>query len=124
MKLLCSPNGEEETVITYDQDKQQFEVDFERASAKDISYTCGPTTLRKGKLKQIVPFPLQESSALYLDIFVDHSVIEVFVNSRVCLVQRVYPIRDDSTQFRLFSEDGSVEATALHKWDMDATNPW
>ena len=59
-----------------------------------------------------------------LDIFIDRSIIEIFVNSKVCLVQRVYPTRHDSTQFRLFSEDGRVKASKLVKWEMDATNPW
>jgi beta-fructofuranosidase len=124
VRLLCSPNREEETVITYDREMQQFEIDFENASAKNISYRCGPATLKKGKLKQVVPFALKAGGTLDLDIFVDRSVIEVFVNSRICLVQRVYPTRDDSTQFRLFSEDGTIEASELHKWEMDATNPW
>ena len=102
----------------------RFEIDFEKASQKEIRYNNGPVTLTKGNLKQIVPFPLEENGVLDLDIFVDRSVIEIFVNSRVCLVQRVYPVRDDSTQFRLFSKDGNVEATDLHRWEMDATNPW
>ena len=80
--------------------------------------------LKKGSLKQIVPFPLQHDGVLELKIFVDRSVIEIFVNSRVCLVQRVYPLRSDSTQFRVFSVDGRLQVKQLRKWEMDATNPW
>ena len=113
LKLLCSPDLTEETVITYNVGKQQFEIDFEKASTLQTIYRNGPTTLRKGQLKQIVPFPLDEEEALDLNIFVDRSVIEIFVNSRACLLQRVYPTREDSTNFRLFSEDGSVRASQL-----------
>ena len=119
-----TPDREEETVVRYDRVKQHFEIDFENASAKDIRYRCGPMTLSKGKLKQIVPFALNQNDCLEMDVFIDRSVIEIFVNSRICLVQRVYPTRNDSTQFRLFTEDGTVEASELHKWEMDATNPW
>ncbi|MEM9283331.1 MAG: glycoside hydrolase family 32 protein [Verrucomicrobiota bacterium] len=123
-KLLCSPNLKEETILTYDRKQQQFEIDFEKASREKLIYRNGPTTLRKGNLKQVIPFSLKEGEVLDLNIFVDRSVIEVFVNSRICLVQRVYPTRKDSTQFRLFSEDGKVQASQLTKWEMDATNPW
>jgi sucrose-6-phosphate hydrolase SacC (GH32 family) len=125
LKLLCSPHLEEETVITYDTQAQQFVIVFEKASEKEIEYRIfGRQKLNKGSLKQVVPFPLQDDGVLDLDIFVDRSVIEMFVNSRVCLVQRVYPLRDDSIQFRLFTEDGKVRASKLLKWEMDATNPW
>ena len=40
IKLLCSPGGEEETVVTYDAERQQFVVDFERAS-EDEELTYG-----------------------------------------------------------------------------------
>jgi sucrose-6-phosphate hydrolase SacC (GH32 family) len=112
------------TVVTYDWNRQQFEIDFEKASNEEIEYRNGPTPLKPGNLKQVVPFPLEENGAFDLDIFVDRSIIEIFVNSRIGMVQRVYPSRADSTQFRLFSEDGGVEVSQLRKWNMDATNPW
>ena len=125
LKLFCSADLEEETVITYDLEEEQFVIDFEKASKKEIEYGFYRSkALKKGDLKQKIPFSLGGNVALELDIFVDRSVIEIFVNSQICLVQRVYPIRDDSTQFRLFSEDGNVRASKLVKWEMDATNPW
>ena len=71
-----------------------------------------------------MPFPLERGARLDIDVFVDRSIIEVFVNSRVCIVQRVYPTRDDSRGVRLFTEDSAIAVTNLTKWEMDATNPW
>ena len=125
MKLLCSPGGEEETVVTYDADSQQFVVDFERASQnEDLSYGRDLRDHSRGVRQQIVPFPLERGAKLDIDVFVDRSIIEVFVNSRVCIVQRVYPIRDDSKGIRLFTEDGPIAVRDITKWEMDATNPW
>ncbi len=126
LKLFCSPDLEEETVITYDSKQQQFVIDFEKASLADLEYDVGRDhpNLKRGTLKQTVPFALPEDGSFDLDIFIDRSVLEVFVNSRVCLVQRVYPTRNDSRQIRLFSIDGKVKASELFKWEMDATNPW
>ena len=92
----------------------------------EVEYNLGRAhpNLKRGNLKQTIPFPSPDNGALDLDIFIDRSIIEVFVNSKGCLVQRVYPTRHDSTQFRLFSEDGRVKASKLVKWEMDATNPW
>lgn len=71
-----------------------------------------------------MPYALGDDQVLELDIFVDRSVIEMFVNSELCVVQRVYPMRPDSKQVRLFCEDGRITVRNIIKWEMDATNPW
>ena len=67
---------------------------------------CG--TIARASAEQVVPFPLAGQERLDIDVFVDRSIIEMFVNSRVCIVQRVYPTRDDSKGFRLFTEDRPI----------------
>ena len=125
MKLLRSPGGEEETVITYDVGRQQFVVDFERASEDgSLSYGRDMRDLSKGVRQQIVPFAPEGEGRLDIDVFVDRSIIEVFVNSRTCIVQRVYPTREDSKGFSLFTEDRPIVVRDMVKWEMDATNPW
>ncbi|MEM7032040.1 MAG: glycoside hydrolase family 32 protein [Chloroflexota bacterium] len=123
VKVFCSPDKEEETVISYNVDQQTFIIDFEKAS-NDMEYPCGPQTLQSGNLKQRVPYMLSPNQPLELTIFVDRSVLEIFVNGDICIVQRVYPMRADSKQVRLFSNGGTMTATDLVKWEMDATNPW
>ena len=126
IKLLCSNGCEEETVVTYDAQQQEFVIDFENASEdKNLTYAGregGP--LPSGSWKQTVPYALSGNRALDLDIFVDRSVVEIFVNSEICIVQRVYPTRDDSKGFRLFTRDRGIRAENIVKWEMDATNPW
>ena len=115
-KLFCSPDCAEETVISYDGIKKEFVIDFSNASlADDLEY---PT------MKQIVPFESRSGRSLHFHVFVDRSVMEIFVNSRICMVQRVYPTREDSDQVRVFSSDGSIVVSDIVKWEMDATNPW
>lgn len=124
LKLFCSPDCEERTVVTYDTARQAFVIDFTNASKdKTLDYPrlAGSPTSR---LEQVVPYPLSDGDDLKLDIFIDRSVIEIFVNSDICLVQRVYPMRGDSKQFRLFAKGGSMTVKDIVKWEMDATNPW
>ncbi len=115
IKLLCSPDGEEQTVVLFDSAAGWVTIDFDRSS-RDRSREYVQAVRR-----QVVPFTARE---LHLDIFVDRSIIEIFVNSRIVLVQRVYPMRDDSTGFRVFSRDGALRVRSIRKWEMDATNPW
>ena len=125
LKLLCAPNCEEETVITYDRHRSQFVIDFENASQdKNLAYPGRSQPLTSGNLKQTVPYAIEDNQALNLDIFVDKSVIEIFVNGDICIVQRVYPMRGDSKQVRLFTNDHQIRARNIVKWEMGATNPW
>ena len=64
------------------------------------------------------PLHLEEDDLLKLDIFVDHSIIEVFVNSRQLITSRVYPTRVDSKEVYVFSEGGDGWAHVINAWDM------
>jgi beta-fructofuranosidase len=117
LKLLCSPDGREQTVVTYDTRKKAFTVDFENASLNPhLSFP-------DHSWKQIIPYT-PSGSELALDIFVDRSVIEIFVNNEICIVQRVYPTLEESREVRLFSVDVPVHYRGIVKWEMDAANPW
>lgn len=112
-------------MITYDRHRSQFVIYFENASQdKNLAYPSGPQPLTSGNLKQTVPYAIEDNQALNLDVFVDKSVIEIFVNGDICIVQRVYPMRDDSKQVRQFTNDRQIRARNVVKWEMDATNPW
>lgn len=125
IKLFCSEGGEEETIIIYDTHRKEFVIDFEKGSGdKNLAYPCGPEVLTRGNLRQTIPYDLAGNKALDFNIFIDKSIIEIFVNSDICLVQRVYPMREDSKHVRLFTRDNKISAKDLVKWDMDATNPW
>ena len=125
LKLLCSPDVQEETVVAYDARRQEFIVDFDRASLDpDLIYGRNPRDTSSATRRQIVPLPLGTNEPLHIDCFIDRSVIELFINSRICITQRVYPTRPDSLESRLFTQDHSVTAQNLVKWEMDATNPW
>ena len=125
LKLLCSPDGQEETVVTYDTQRQHFIVDFDRSSLDpNLTYGRNARDTTTAARQQIVPFSLPPNAPLHIDLFIDRSVIEIFVNSRICIVQRVYPTRHDSTQFKLFTHDHPIHVTNLTKYQLDATNPW
>jgi beta-fructofuranosidase len=55
---------------------------------------------------------------LKMRVFVDKSIVEVFVNNRQCLAIRVYPGRQDSVGVALRAVGRDVRLVVLDAWDM------
>lgn len=130
LKVCCSPDGEEQTIIEYNPSAQQFTIDLEKSSLDEsIKHYFFCMFWRHGEenpkvTKQVAPFALKPDEKLELRIFIDRSIIEIFANDRQCITQRIYPIREDSLGVELFSKGGSMTVESLQAWDMAATNPW
>jgi beta-fructofuranosidase len=56
---------------------------------------------------------------LELRVFVDKSVVEVFVNGKQCVAMRVYPGREDSVGVSLRAQGGDAELKSLDAWQME-----
>ena len=120
IKVLCSPGGEEETSIIYDTEKQVVRVDLTR------------TSLDKNLMDRYEPFDFNQEAELKLEqgellefhIFIDKSVLEVFINNRLCLTHRVYPQREDSKGVVLFSIGGSIKVPVINAWEIFPSNPY
>jgi len=108
LKLRCSPDHVEQTVISYDVLRQNLTVDASQSSL-DPELNPEPVT---------VSHPLPRPNRLTLRIFVDRSVIELFADERTCVTSRVYPTRADSTCLSLFSENGAVTIRRLSIWPL------
>ncbi len=110
LKLRCSPNKAEQTVISYDVRRQSLTVDASHSSL-DPKLQPEPVT---------VSHPLPRPNLLTLRVFVDRSVIELFADARTCIISRVYPTQPDSTGLRLFTQNGSVTIRRLSVWPMNS----
>ena len=64
------------------------------------------------------PVFLEPNENLRITVFIDKSVVEVFVNDKQCLAVRVYPGRQDSTGVSLRSQGTSSEIIKLESWRM------
>ena len=67
---------------------------------------------------ETAPFLLDAGETLKLRIFIDKSVVEVFVNGKQVVATRVYPGRDDSTGVSLRSQGQDSELKSLQAWQM------
>ena len=64
------------------------------------------------------PVYLAPDEPLKLRVFVDRSVVEVFVNGKQCLAMRVYPGREDSIGVSLRSQGRDALVKSLDAWQM------
>ena len=84
--LRRSPNGEEQTVIFYEWENGLLTLDRTQSS-------LDPKVKRDRQTTTYVP---EEEGSLRLDVFIDRSVLEVFVDDRAAFATRIYPSLDTS----------------------------
>ena len=68
--------------------------------------------------EEVAPFKLREGEPLRLRVFIDRSVVEVFVNGRQCLALRVYPGREDSVGVSVRAQGSDAVLRSLDAWQM------
>ena len=127
VKVLCNPDGSEQTVISYDRAKKALILDLTQCSQRDdIAYTIPPYTAshsrhppRENDHRVIeAPLELKPSEPLKLRIFLDRCVLEVFANDRQSITQMVYPKFDSSVETHIFAERGDAEVISAERWKM------
>lgn len=67
---------------------------------------------------ETAPVFIDNKETLKLRVFIDKSVVEVFVNGKQALAVRVYPSRDDSIGVSLRSQGQESELKSLQAWQM------
>ena len=113
VKVCASPDRQEETSVLYDAEEKLLKVDTRRSGPDDTP-----------KAVEAAPFELKPGERLKLRVFVDKSVVEVFVNRRQAIVRRIYPSRQDSIGVKLFSIRGDTQVHSLETWKITQANPY
>jgi beta-fructofuranosidase len=67
---------------------------------------------------EAAPIFIPPNECFQLRIFVDRSVVEVFINGRQCIAVRVHPSRADSVGVSLCSQGQDAELKSLDAWQM------
>jgi beta-fructofuranosidase len=108
VKLRCSSDGQEQTRIVYQSASQHVSIEREQSSVN-------PEVDREDRSVVVEADP---GEVLTLHIFLDRSVVEVFVNDRCYLASRIYPERPDSLGLELFARKGRVDVKSLDIWHL------
>lgn len=92
-------------------------IRHESLIALDNSYSSTLPDVRS-RAPETAPVHIEEGEMLRLRIFIDRSVVEVFVNDKQCVAERVYPGREDSVGVSLRAQGAEAELLWLDAWQM------
>ena len=121
INVLRSPNAEEVTRITFltergyrDRSRKgpppgMISIDNSRSSILPDVASRPPET---------APVAMDRNESLKLRVFVDKSVVEVFVNGKQCVALRVYPGREDSLGVSLRAQGKDAQLKSFDAWQM------
>ncbi len=110
--VFCAPDFREFTLIMIDRTRELLVV-ANRSMNENLSMAGG----------QPAPGDSQTSftacgNTVTLDVFLDHSVLEVFAGDGVALTHRVYPSDRRSDRIGMFANSGKIWLTSLDVWEM------
>jgi len=72
----------------------------------------------RSRAPETAPVFIEKNEPLKLRVFIDRSVVEVFVNGKQCVAMRVYPGRADSVGVSLRSQGQDAALNLLDAWQM------
>ena len=105
LTVRANRDGSEATRITWDSRNGVMSVDTRNAS-------IAPGT--QGALSTL-PVLISQGSDVSMRVYLDRSLIEVYLNDRACISERVYPADPASTKVTVIGPDQLVSLAA---WDM------
>lgn len=106
IRLRFSDDLQEETVISYDAEESKLVFDRNKSGK-------GYGGIRRCKLEKA-----KETRKIKLNIFIDTSSVEIFVNDgEETFTARIYPDKN-SKGIKFFAKGGSVKLKNLTKWDL------
>ncbi|NHC40528.1 glycoside hydrolase [Bacillus sp. MM2020_1] len=107
LKARKSANGEEETLLFFDVEKQSLNIDRNKSSLDpDIQKGIQGGELKIGK------------ENLKLHIYLDRSMIEAYANGKKSITSRVYPTLSDALGLELWSNGGNAKVVSMKVWEM------
>ena len=122
LNVLRSPDKEEYTRIAFFRDRGLRNPDStidgrDSLITIDNSYSSIlPDVLSRAP--ETAPVFIASDELLDLRVFIDKSVVEVFINGKQCVAVRVYPSREDSIGVSLRSQGRDSQLKSLDAWQM------
>jgi beta-fructofuranosidase len=122
MNVLRSPGKEEFTRIAFFRERGYHNRGHREGGRQslislDTSYSSLAGDVMS-RAPETAPVDIDSEEDLTLRVFIDRSVVEVFVNDVQCVAARVYPDRDDSMGVSFRSQGLDAELKGLDAWQM------
>ncbi len=123
MNVLRSPNSEEFTRITFLAERGYRDRYRKRPRPGVISLDNSRSSILpdvRSRPPETAQVAMAKGETLKLRVFVDKSVVEVFVNDRQCVALRVYPGREDSLGVSLRAQGRDAQLKSFDAWQMES----
>ena len=123
LNVLRSTGKEEYTRITFYRDGGYLNRDYSgpatRTSAISIDNLHSSVSDKVDfRIPETADVEIKEGELVRLHIFIDRSIVEVFVNNRQCVALRAYPEKDDSRGVSIISHGKDAVLKSLEAWQM------
>ncbi len=124
LNVLRSPDGTEKTKVgVYRKGLMSASVSFYNdALVIDMSDSSLSSDVR-ARAPEIAPFQIKDDEPVTFRIFIDRSVVEVFVNNEQAASIRVYPEREDSVGVSVYAKGSSAVLRSMKVWRMKTIYP-
>ena len=120
IEVLRAPGGEERTKIIFFRQGGGMYAILPYASDSVIMLDASECSVDPGFKKhppEVAPVCAELDEDLRIQVFVDKSIVEVFVNDRACVSVRAYPVREDSRQIALTAYGDGGKDTVIERVD-------
>ena len=130
LNVLSSPGRGEYTKIFIDKNQSILGIDVSKSSAQNPKYSQymmikGDEYKNMTTNVQKAPFKINDGEIIKLRVFIDKSIIEVFVNDGTqSITQVVFPTNEDSVHVELFSDDSEVIVKKINAWNLFPSMQW
>jgi beta-fructofuranosidase len=132
LNVLRSPNKEEFTRITifpsrgYGEGRNYWRIPGESRVRQPrpalVTLETSHSSIlpeAQSRAPETAPVLILPNEKINLRIFIDKSVVEVFINGRQCLAARVYPGRENSVGVSIRSQGHPSKLKSLDAWQME-----
>ncbi|NOY82920.1 MAG: glycoside hydrolase family 32 protein [Kiritimatiellaeota bacterium] len=128
LSVLRSPRREEYTRIAFFRDRGNAHRDRGRPDRRDSLVTLDSSHSSvlpdvACRAPETAPVFLEPEETLRLHVFIDRSIVEVFVNDKQCVALRVYPGREDSLGVSVTARGRDAQLVSLEAWQMQSASP-
>jgi beta-fructofuranosidase len=115
--FVVRKSGENGIKIFYETSSNKFIVD-----ARNINRLSNDNWLYNGLYESELPETLTPGENLKMNIFIDHSIMDIFLNDKWAFSIRIFPTDVDSDGVDVFAEGAETFINSLNAWKFFSSN--
>lgn len=106
-------NADAAATITYQPRSGQFVADF-----SNLTRLVNDNGVYGGVYSCFLPEFIKTGEEIKLNVFIDHSILDIFINDKWATSIRVFPTAEDADGIEVFA-DGPVDVKSLQAWKLN-----